>query len=375
MRKSCRWIVLAVAAGASALALAGPAQASSIAFVRDGDIWLTTPDGSREHRVTAGETFLDVTQADDGTIYGRQSGLLYKLDQHGRQLQPPVQTLDLFDLDVTPDGSKIAFWYALSGGGYFDVINSDGSDGNWDDDNGWHPNWVTNDLAITSNGAGWIETIVEGNGGSHYWTSKPDETTKYSVGITRQQDRLVAVYREWGDNFEDTGPYRVAHYSNTSAPPRASELFEAPPEDQQPVLRCTEEIGSAEPQNPRFSPDGTQVAWVYPDGVHVLPVADLEACAQPPGGFILLRATSADWGPANVPLVEPPGPDQCVVPNVTGKKLRKAKKKIRKTFCEVGKVKRKRSGKKKGTVIRQRPRAGTVRDAGAEVKLVVAKRR
>src|SRR5688500_328839 len=59
------------AAGAAlvALALAAPAaHADSIAYVKDGDVWLSTSDGARQYQVTFTGRYADISQADDGTM-------------------------------------------------------------------------------------------------------------------------------------------------------------------------------------------------------------------------------------------------------------------------------------------------------------------
>jgi hypothetical protein len=64
----------------------------------------------------------------------------------------------------------------------------------------------------------------------------------------------------------------------------------------------------------------------------------------------------------------------CVVPKVKGKRLRPAKRTIRKAHCSVGKVTRAFSTKvKKGRVISQRPKPGKKLAAGSKVKLKVSK--
>jgi beta-lactam-binding protein with PASTA domain len=65
---------------------------------------------------------------------------------------------------------------------------------------------------------------------------------------------------------------------------------------------------------------------------------------------------------------------KCVVPNVIGKLLPKAKVRIAQAHCRVGTVRRKPSTlKKKGRVLAQKPRAGTKLKNGARVNLTVGK--
>jgi hypothetical protein len=67
-------------------------------------------------------------------------------------------------------------------------------------------------------------------------------------------------------------------------------------------------------------------------------------------------------------------PVQCVVPKVVGLTLAKAKAKIKKAHCGVGKVTKKHSSnKKKGKVLKQSPKAGKHLAAGSKVNLTVGK--
>jgi PASTA domain-containing protein/List-Bact-rpt repeat protein len=64
----------------------------------------------------------------------------------------------------------------------------------------------------------------------------------------------------------------------------------------------------------------------------------------------------------------------CVIPKVKGKKVRAAKRAIRKAHCSVGKVTKAFSAKvKKGRVISQKPKPGKKLAAGSKVKLKVSK--
>jgi len=280
------------------LVTAVPASAGSIAFVRGGNIFLTTDDHSREYQVPGNRAYQDVTQADDGTLWATAGGILYKLDRKtGADLQPPAGTSNLFDLDVSPDGSKIAFWYESSGGERTSVIGSDGSKINWNDDDGQQPAWVGNDMTIVSL-AGWVWTMTPDNGGGR-WISDPDGR-KYALAITRATDKLAVVYRDWGQ-YDPVGPYKIEWYTNSSTPPRNTSYTYEPPASDRPTPRCSITVGDQEPSHPSFSPDGSAIAWEYPDGIHVDPTFDMNSCTQPGGGFVIPGAKSPDWGPADVP--------------------------------------------------------------------------
>jgi beta-lactam-binding protein with PASTA domain len=61
------------------------------------------------------------------------------------------------------------------------------------------------------------------------------------------------------------------------------------------------------------------------------------------------------------------------VPKLAGKKLAAAKKSLKAAGCKVGKIKSKKSKKKKGRVIAQGRKAGSKLPAGATVPLTVSK--
>jgi hypothetical protein len=69
----------------------------------------------------------------------------------------------------------------------------------------------------------------------------------------------------------------------------------------------------------------------------------------------------------------PPVVVECVVPKLTGLKLTKARRAAAKANCTVGKVKRKKSGRRTSTVLKQGARRGTVLTQGARITLTVAK--
>ena len=68
-----------------------------------------------------------------------------------------------------------------------------------------------------------------------------------------------------------------------------------------------------------------------------------------------------------------PPPVQCVVPKLKGLKLKQARAAAKQANCAVGTVKRKKSAKKRTTVLKQGKAAGTVLANGTKIKLTVAK--
>src|SRR6266545_3465614 len=87
--------------------------------------------------------------------------------------------------------------------------------------------------------------------------------------------------------------------------------------------------------------------------------------------------------PPPPPPLPPPPPSQvpppvvvrCVVPRVIGLRLARARRRIRRAHCLVGRIKRVHSRPRRvGRVIGQSPRRGAGRPAGTRVKLVVGRR-
>ena len=77
---------IAALAAMASLAFAAPAMADSIAYIKDGNVWLSTSDGARQYQVTSNGGYSDVTQADDGTMVALTGVRLHKLDRQGKVL-------------------------------------------------------------------------------------------------------------------------------------------------------------------------------------------------------------------------------------------------------------------------------------------------
>ena len=64
---------------------------------------------------------------------------------------------------------------------------------------------------------------------------------------------------------------------------------------------------------------------------------------------------------------------RCVVPKLKGKKLKAARRAIKRAHCHVGRIVKRHSKARRRRVIGQRPRSGSKRAAGAPIKLVVSR--
>src|SRR5262249_22696948 len=71
-----------VAAGIAA----SPAAADSIVYVKQGNLYLTSPDGSQGYQVTSDGGYSSPSQADDGTIGALHDDQMVRLDRSGHIL-------------------------------------------------------------------------------------------------------------------------------------------------------------------------------------------------------------------------------------------------------------------------------------------------
>jgi uncharacterized repeat protein (TIGR01451 family) len=108
--------------------------------------------------------------------------------------------------------------------------------------------------------------------------------------------------------------------------------------------------------------------------VHLVSTTTTSSC----GSYPNTASYTADYGlsgqaSASV-MVKCPPPVKCKVPKLVGLTLKKARARIRKAHCRLGKVTRKHSSlKKRGRVLSQRPKPGRRLNNGAKVNVVIGK--
>lgn len=124
-----RRTTVAVVASAGFLGLTGPASASSIAYIDGHEVWVSTLDGSRKERLSAGEgDWISVTAADNGRVFGvrLEAGKIFQLakiqlwESDGRVLsQGPLPSTSGWSsyvaplgLDLTSDGVFAVYGYS-----------------------------------------------------------------------------------------------------------------------------------------------------------------------------------------------------------------------------------------------------------------------
>jgi hypothetical protein len=120
----------AVAALLAAVALTAPepASASSIAYIKEHNVWLSSPDGSVQRQVTTDGTparhYNWPSQADDGTILAKLGDYFVRMRPDGARIGDPVPGIGS-DIQhsgnltvmagpaaprISPDGTRFAYW-------------------------------------------------------------------------------------------------------------------------------------------------------------------------------------------------------------------------------------------------------------------------
>jgi hypothetical protein len=343
------------------------ASASSLVYTRDGDVWLGSPDGVAERPLTTGGGFESPSQADDGTIVaiergeanGVRYGFVHRISRTGQGLSsvrcgPENSTTYTGPLgaEVSRDGSLVAFHY-------FQQPNPSpvaaycptGSDSLPADTLSGHfnPSWISGDHVVlfATNGFPNVITDAPGQNRDGWFT---ENGLRLDAGaVDRGLTKLAAIVSGGGE---------LRIYQMNGPPPAA------------PTPRCSFTFAGATDhyEDPTWSPDGSQLAWDEPDGIHVADVPSLADCASVTEDLVIPGASDPHWGPAAAPK-------PCVVPKLKGKRLRKAKRLLKNAHCTLGRVTRKKAPDKlPGRVLSQRPKPGAVKPPDAKVRVVVSKR-
>jgi hypothetical protein len=333
--------LLALCGALITLAVAAPtAMADSIAYIKDGDVWLSTGDGSRQYRVTSTGRYADVSQADDGTMIALTGVRLHRLDRRGNVLADfdtpvsdtrpaPAKTFyGPFDPAISPDGTKVAYTFHYMTQSQsptcfpptcFVGINEGGTGYSWADrQTGWddpalgrhtgwrNPVWVDEDTVMISDPTHMpnydviLDTISDGDSGNlvHGWFSDTAENNPHVSGGDISRDVTKMAFAT-GENDSTLTVYSVSQFPTTFKDGDA-------PVSTRPNICYSYSGPNGSYSTPTFAPDGGRLAWAEDDGIKIVSVPSFAGgCtldgATPNAPLVIPGGKQPDWGPADVP--------------------------------------------------------------------------
>jgi hypothetical protein len=308
---------LILAAGLAALIVPAAANADSIVYIDQGNVWSASPDGSHKVQLTTGGQWHSPTQADDGTIAAVQgTGPITVMAADGRPLHtittPTTKSGDggtfaprPVNLSFSPDGSKIAYSYVASScppasSCGTTQVSTYYTDANvtqatpvavyGDQFSVGHPEWVTNSRTLVFGGYG-RQVAIDDLGPGEY-DSQPWMVPNGDMGdgeVTRDGTRL-AVTSDYGAN-KTIAFFAVKGDVKTTVPAY-------------PDLVCSFTNTDERYADPTWSPDGTGIAWESSAGItasRFTKFAAGDGCELPTDMSVSRTGSQPDWGPANPP--------------------------------------------------------------------------
>ncbi len=288
----------------AAMAIPAAASADSILYMRGGDIWLSSPDGSNQFQVTSGGAYNYASQSESGAvIVASRENHLVVLNRSGdvvRELPTVIGSSSWwgpYEPQVSPDGTHVAYQYFYTGGGGTRTgvayANTDGSYGGYDLHTGWaYPAWYDDSLLMHSDPPnGFSKDVILRPFGSLDNTGAPWFSHGEMPVLHDGDIRLNAMAFVSG---QDNG--RLPVYRYDGAP--GSESIEICYAYQGPVGKF---------ESPSFSPDRSSLAWNEDDGIHVSPSGIDSGCHPEQVGerLTIPGGRYPDWGAADVPGPRP----------------------------------------------------------------------
>jgi Tol biopolymer transport system component len=311
------------------LALAAPAAADSIVYVKDANVWVARPDGSEARALTTDGTpqfpYASPSQADDGTVVAVRGTRFFKLDRQGRRLavlgslltdKPgSIGAVGPFDARISPDGSKIAYWLGIMAGWYdyrtdkyytnpqSSIVIQSATDGTPLGTTMFYeePSWLADgQLVLFDSQNGGVPQVVSGPPGTNHndltdWFhdrdtfNEPHGWRPIGAGEVSRDGRRLALLRAGGTMGEGYEPrMRYNHIQLYGV----NGLTSAPT----PQCRLVESEG-VELGPPSWSPGGDALAWATPAGIYTSPVGP--NCEGLVDRLVVPGGAEPDWGPAH----------------------------------------------------------------------------
>lgn len=326
--------------------LSGAAHASSIVYVKDGNLWLTSPDGARGYRVTADGNWGSPSQADDGTLWALHGKVLQHLDRSGRALGTPlplvgsdgehsgnlVAVVGPLDPVVSPDGTRVAYWVGTKTTGLDwicncvrertqDVALYSRTDrytppeelGAQQDYRA--PAWIDSGHTLLFN-TGIATNVVLGDaaGGRNAMTPWLDRSTdgEGEAGAISRDGKVVAFV--WNAAGANQGHLVVGALAGSVA-------------STSPQQTCSVDGSATDFVAPTVAPDGSAVAFEQRgQGIRVLPMGAGATCDPAAARLLIPGGSHPSFGPVDVDMSQAPR-DPSAAPAPTGTPARTARPK------------------------------------------------
>jgi hypothetical protein len=342
--------ILLPLAAAAALACAATASADSLVYVKDGNVWLSSPDASKSYQVTFDGGYSSPSQSDNGTIAALRGGQMVRMDRSGRPLNAPIDGMGSpatnngnfygpYEPRISPDGSKIAYWFGQYTS-YYDygcvcTVWRVESQSTWSRSDQFtdpttesdyykgieQPEWLTNDHLIAQYPMFWMNIwtyeIGQGhgyvNGAAQYATSWRDsEGTYFDTGDPDlSPDGTHIAVTDLGDTNSNTrlliGHVDGGIWTGSFPYPEPDYLNDTPAADSSLDCSWTAD-GEGALWNPTWSPDSSRLAISAPDGVHIFSNPATTDCASLHETLAIPGGCDAEWGKADVNIADRPSP-------------------------------------------------------------------
>ena len=329
---------------ACALALPAAASADSIVYIKDGNVWLTSPDASKQYQVTFDGGYSSPSQANDGTIGAIRGKQLVRLDRSGHQLSVingvgsdnAPNFYGPYEARISPDGSKFAYWFgqytSYTGCGglctYYDVesrttwsyadhFTDPTTEGDYY--KGLEqPEWLSNDRLLAGYGFWmtlWTYKIGTGHGyvdGAAQYAAqfKDYEGNNYFFGDPAlSPDGTKLALTDGGDATNNTRLFlaQVPGPIYVGEPPYENDYAGSTPVEQ-PILSCFHNYPSPI-WNPSWSSDSVHLAYALGDGIHLMDTTGYANAEDCPADQLLIPGGSEPaYGRKDVDLAQKPSP-------------------------------------------------------------------